>query len=250
MTWLCRAALTALLAHGIAAMADDAAPNAETGPLSRMRQKIAAGETVTLVLYGDSISEVGRSPRWNGGASAPAMNWGRCLASTLADCFPRATFTVRHFAIGGHNSYEGLGRLDGLAEFAPDVVFVQFGANDCQYHTLSPDQTYLAQKSLVDGIRHRHKCDVVVLGSGGDNPRAPFFDHLEETNKAIGRAASESGAVFVDVRAAVMKATRDGADWADYHLGHDNCHPNDAGHRVWADAVARELRKHLPPPES
>jgi lysophospholipase L1-like esterase len=204
-------------------------------------------QPLRLVMYGDSISEVGRTPSWHGGATAPERNWGAVLARRIGATYPAAAVTVQHFAIGGQNSYEGLGRLDGLRPMAPNLVLVAFGANDCGYHFLLPEETKLALVSLVRGIQQRYGADVVLCGTGGENPRQPRFRHLAETLAAQCEAANEAGVPFVAVRDAVLNATQGGERWADYHLGVDNCHPNDAGHEVWADGAWQVIRQHLPP---
>jgi lysophospholipase L1-like esterase len=215
--------------------------------LPRLAAKIAAGETVTVVLYGDSISEVGRSPTWFGGASKAEANWGPVLATMLAEAYPQATFTVKHFGIGGQNSYEGLGRLDGLGPLEPDLVLVAFGANDCGYHYLLPEETGQALKALVEGIRARYQADVVLVGTGGDDPVQPAFRHLAETLAATAAAARETATPYVDLRTPILAATENGKRWADYHTAVGNCHPNDAGHRLWARSAFAVIRAVLAP---
>jgi lysophospholipase L1-like esterase len=214
--------------------------------LTRTQHLLAESRPVRVVLYGDSISEVGRTPSWHGGATAPALNWGACLGQLLTARYPGSAFPVAHFAIGGQNSYEGLGRLDGLAAFSPDLVLVAFGANDCGYHFLLPEETQLALTTLVQGIRARVDADCVLVGTGGDNPRHPGFRHLAETLAAQRQAAQELSVPYVDIRQAVLTATADGARWADCHLAADNCHPNDAGHRLWAECAYAVITAALP----
>ena len=203
--------------------------------LPRTRQLIAEEKPVRVVLYGDSISEV--KSGWNGGASTPERNWGAVLVRRLADAYPESAFSVHHFAIGGQNSYEGLGRLNWLEPFKPDLVLVAFGANDCAHHFLQPEQTKLALSKLVAGIRERFQADVVLVSTGGDNPRKPFFRHLEETVEAQRQAAAEAKVPFVDMRAAILAATENGTRWAEFHFNEENCHPTDQGHVVWAETA-------------
>jgi lysophospholipase L1-like esterase len=203
--------------------------------LPRTRQLIAEKKPVRVVLYGDSISEVKKG--WNGGAKTPEANWGAVLVKKLQEAYPDSTFTVQHFAIGGQNSYEGLGRLDGLEAFKPDLVFVSFGANDCCHHYLIPEETKLALITLASEIRSRCGADVILVSTGGDNPLKPFFRHLDETVLAQRQAASEAGVPFLDMRAAILKATENGKRWAEFHVNESNCHPNDKGHIVWAEAA-------------
>lgn len=138
---------------------------------------LRSGQSLRVVSYGDSISEVGRTPNWHGGATCAAGNWARLFCDQLAAVYPRSTIEFIPFGIGGQNSYEGLGRLDTLAPLKPDLVIVAFGANDCGWHHLTAEQTHLALKNLVDGVRIRYGADVALAGTGGDNPLKPDMAH-------------------------------------------------------------------------
>lgn len=225
------------------------APSSETAQvaaqplLPRTEKLIAARRPVRVVLYGDSISEV--KPKWNGGAKSPQTNWGAVLVKRLHETYPGSKFTVRHFAIGGQNSYEGLGRLNGLKEFKADLVLVAFGANDCCHHYLVPEETKLALTTLVTEIRKQFGADVVLVGTGGDNPQKPFFKHLNATLAAQRQAAAETKTPFVNVRRAMLAATENGKRWAEYHINESNCHPIDKGHVIWAEAALAVIQKNL-----
>lgn len=208
--------------------------------LPRTRRLIAEGGAVRVVVYGDSISEV--KPGWNGGASKPAANWGAHLVQRMQEAWPACAFSGQAWGIGGQNTYEGLGRIDGLASLQPDLVLVAFGANDCCYHYLLPEETGLALTTLAMEIPRRFGADVVVVGTGGDNPLKPFFRHLDATIDAQRAAAAAAGVSFVDMRAAVLRATNDGRRWAAFHAGEANCHPSDAGHVVWAEAAFAAIK--------
>lgn len=227
-------ALAALCLAGVASSHGNEA-GADSMSLSRTRQLIAEKKPVRVVVYGDSISEVRGT--WRGGASAPENNWGAVLVRKLQEAHPDSEFSVHHFAIGGQNSYEGLGRLNWLEPFEPDLVLVAFGANDCSHHPLQPDQTKLALTELANSIRERFGADVVLASTGGDNPLKPFFQHLDETVQAQKEAAAAAQVPFVDMRAAILAATDNGTRWAEFHFNEDNCHPTDKGHEVWAEAA-------------
>jgi lysophospholipase L1-like esterase len=238
------------LALALAAIAcSSLAPAADTGTkvsvmsLPRTRQLIAEKKPIRVVIYGDSISEVKNG--WNGGAKTRETNWGAVLVKRLGEAYPDSAFTVHPFAIGGQNSYEGLGRIDGLEALQPDLVLVAFGANDCCHHYLLPEETKLALTTLATEITKRFGADVVLAGTGGDNPLKPFFKHLDETLKAQKEAAAEAGVPFVDMRAAVLAATEDGKRWAEFHFNADNCHPTDKGHEVWAAAALAAIQAAL-----
>ena len=234
-----------LLGNGLSAAEPAVTNPKETPPtmLPRLQQLIAGKQPVRVVIYGDSISEV--KPGWSGGAKTPEANWGAVLVKRLGEAYPGSVFTIQRFAIGGQNSYEGLGRLDGLEAFKPDLVLVAMGANDCCYHYLVPEETKLALTTLATEIRKRFGADVVLVGTGGDNPLKPFFKHLDETLAAQRAAADDAKVLFVDMRAAVLSATENGKRWAEFHFNESNCHPTDKGHIVWAEAALASLRATL-----
>jgi len=212
--------------------------------LERTRKIIADRGTARIILYGDSISEVGRTPAWFGGASCLASNYGQQLAALLREAHPQASFEAINFGVGGQNTYEGLGRLDYLAPLKPDLVVVEFGANDIGYHFLIPEETQLALRALVEGIRARHSCDVIVAGMAGSNPLAET-PRCDATLAVQRRVAGELGVPFVDLRAAILAATDNGRRWTEFHQSIGDCHPTDRGHRVWAEAILAVIQQHL-----
>ncbi len=213
--------------------------------LSRTRQRITAKKSVCVVLYGDSISEVKKG--WNGGATSPAKNWGAILVNKLRAAYPDSAFSLHHFAVGGQNSYEGLGRLNYLEPFKPNLVLIAFGANDCCHHFLEPAETKSALTALAVETTNRFGADVVLVGTGGDNPLQPFFRHLKETLEAQRAAAEAAKVPFVDMRQAMLAVTENGQRWAEYHLSEKDCHPNDRGHEIWAATAHAVLLSELSP---
>ncbi|HOS42933.1 MAG TPA: SGNH/GDSL hydrolase family protein [Armatimonadota bacterium] len=214
-------------------------------PLPHTARLLHENTPLRVVCYGDSISEVGRSANWYGGATCREANWGIRLAGLLRAAYPGAEITVRHFGIGGQNAYEGLGRLDGLAAYTPDLVLVAFGANDTGWHPLPPEATQLALHTIAQWTTERYGADVMLMSTGGDNPLRPKHTHVAETVQATRDAAAAAGAGYVDIRAAVLRATEHGTRWTDYHNGPQDCHPNDAGHRLWAETVFAALQAAL-----
>ncbi len=214
--------------------------------LTCISEKLSRREPVRLVFYGDSISTVTIDPPYFGGASCAHRHWGQLLASDLRRRFPKSQISAEHFSIGGQNSYEGLGRVDWLKPFDPDLVFLGLGANDCGWHDLPPESTRHALRTLIGTIRLRHRCDLVVLGLNGPNPLGVGWQHFEDTACAVRLAALEGAAPYVDVRGPTLAATRGGETWADFHLGRDDCHPNDRGMEVWAEAIMAVIDPLLP----
>lgn len=209
--------------------------------LPRTSEKIARKKPIRIVAWGDSISEVGRTPDWHGGASAPEKNWAQQLGVMLRGEFPGVKFTMINAGIGGQNSYEGLGRLDSMEALKPDLVLVEFGANDCAYHFLMPQESKLALTTMGASIVHRFGADIAFVATAGDNPEEPFFRQLHKMIEVTAEAARDNNAPFIDLRQPILQATANGLHWADFHLDSGNCHPNDNGHELWARAVFEGL---------
>ncbi len=205
--------------------------------LVKVGKCLASRKEVKIVMYGDSISEVGRTPNWFGGASSAEKNWGQRLGGMLRAKYPLCKFSVSNFGIGGQNAYEGLGRMDWLGQFKPDLVIIEFGTNDCAFHLLPPEVTGFAVGQMIDAIRAIHKADVMVVLPTGENPKCSGFMHLDETRCEIRKAADARDVQCVDILGNILKATDGGARWAEFHGGEKDCHPNDKGHEVWATAV-------------
>ncbi len=214
--------------------------------LPRVSEKLRNGEKLRLVSFGDSISEVGRTPTYFGGASCAGKNWASVLRDLFADAYTNSEIEIIYCGIGGQNSYEGLGRLDVLAPLNADLVIVAFGANDCGWHHLEPWQTKVALSSITEGIRARYNADVALASTGGDSPLNSKMDHLNETIETTCQVAIEQGIPYVDIRAAILKATENGNNWAKYHFNDSDCHPNDDGHKIWGEAVFTALKPYLP----
>lgn len=232
-------------AHGEKPIAASPAPPppADVSGLARIAAKLRDGKPITVVLWGDSISEVGRSARWHGGASAPDKNFGAVLVNMLRARFPKSQFKLIHGGIGGQNTYEGLGRLDALFAHAPDLVIVEFGTNDTAHHYLLPEETGQAMEEMLRKIKA--VADVVCVGTGGNAPGQKFL-HVQETIEATRAAAAKQSVIFVDIRRVMMEATGQGANWGEFHVNAGNCHPNDRGHVVWAKAIFESFIQGLP----
>jgi len=213
---------------------------ADVMQLPRFVEKLRSGGSATIVAYGDSISEVGRTPGWFGGASAADRNWAQQVGAILRSRCEDAKLIVRNFGIGGQNSYEALGRFDWLGPLDPDLVLVELGTNDCGWHPLPPECTYTAFKMLLEAMQYSG-VEAVVLGLAGDNPLSSVFQHEDATREVIRGAAQSAGAPYIDLRSAILQATDNGVRWEDYHTGPSDCHPNDRGHRIWAEAIAKAL---------
>ena len=77
--------------------------------LERTSERIARGEAVNVISYGDSISTV--KPGYFGGASCAQMNWAHHLQPLHAPNYTRAPFFATPFGVGRQKPNERLGRF-------------------------------------------------------------------------------------------------------------------------------------------
>ena len=125
------AALFAMLALPLAARGGTPAPACDApldvirlaNPLSRLTQKLAAGEPITIVAIGSSSTA-------GAGASSPGANYPSRLQAELRQRFPGHPITVFNRGVNGEEIADMLRRFDTAVVAAkPDLVLWQLGTN-------------------------------------------------------------------------------------------------------------------------
>ena len=110
--------------------------NAELGVarLPKTRQKLEAGEKVSIVAFGDSITA-------GGDASEPGLIFWERWAGALRVKYPRASIEITNGATGGDATVQGLQRLqEKVLQQKPDLVLIGFGMNDHNRKRRAPGQ--------------------------------------------------------------------------------------------------------------
>jgi acyl-CoA thioesterase-1 len=160
------------------------------------------------------------------GASRPERGYVGLLADRLRAATGRPVQVINLSRSGAKVADVVADQLSGLAHLSPDVVTVGVGANDVKRY---------------DGAEFHRDVDALVAGlpAGTFVADVPWFMH-----GAIGRTSGEAAEYLAGTAAArglpvasLYRATRDrgwGAMLTDFAA--DWFHPNDRGHRVWADA--------------
>jgi lysophospholipase L1-like esterase len=135
-------------------------------------------------------------------------------------------------------------QLPALARIRPDVVFISVGANDATHFTrrshFRRDYARLLA-GLPAGVRK-----VVLLGVPDLGAPTRLLQPLRAVAGWRGRAldddvrhlAASRHAVYVDIAGRTGPAFRSDPD---RYFAADHYHPDDAGYRLWADAVVAAL---------
>jgi lysophospholipase L1-like esterase len=138
-------------------------------------------------------------------------------------------------------------QLPELAHLKPAAVFVSVGANDATHFTWRSRFRRDYGRLLAGLPTTVHQVVLLGVPDLGSPTRLP--QPLRALAASRGRAlatdvrhlATRLGAVYVDIAGRTGPAFR---QHPDRYLAADHYHPNDAGYRMWADAVAATLAPH------
>lgn len=188
---------------------------------------------VTVCVAGDSISE-----GYNASGVVGAPPWQPPYAALVAaglEHVYRSPVTLHNFAPAGSASDAGLYTADGIAAARPHLVIVAFGMNDAGY--LDADEFGANIRALMEAIRRTAPATEFVLVSS-------MLPHPDWHYTVMGRFPAYRDALASLCGAGVVLADVTSL-WRDvlarkrvYDLtGNGINHPNDFGHRLYAQVI-------------
>jgi len=218
--------------------------------LPRVRAKLAAGEPVTIVALGDSITTYfGNLSRDRGFYPAPLeVSYYGAFASYLRLAHPEAKIRLINKGIGGEVADRGLERVErDVLSLNPDLVFVMYGANDGR--AISADGEpgrnrgpYRDQLKAIVGKIRASGADVILVAPTMSLADLAWLLPYRETARSL---AGEPGVAVLDGTLALWPVDDKVSSLGDVH-GHlarlfperDDIHPGFAGHfqmgrRLW-----------------
>lgn len=200
----------------------------EGDPLARVAAKLKAGNPVTVVTMGDSLTDV----RHNANRKT---NWPALLAEKLK-AKTKSEVRVVNPAIGGTQLRQNLVLIPRWLDPAPepDLVTVWFGGNDYDAGMRGPEFE-LACAEAVDRIRRatKGKADVLLLTT---SPTASG-DKTAELAEAVRKAAKARNAGLADTEAAFLARKDD----REKLFVADRVHLAAPGHELTAETVMKAL---------
>ncbi len=208
--------------------------------LPNLCQKLAAGEPIHYVVFGDSIS-AGYE------ASRPEFSYPECFASVMRARYPDAPIAVLNKAVGGESSVGGLKRLQhDVIALRPDLVTIAYGMND---QNRQPDgsnavpveafKRHLAE--MAAGVQAQTDADILLVTPCLPNPHWMFASsNAAAYAEAIRCVGVELSLPVADVQQAWLEELAAGKSHESLLLNNLN-HPNDYGHGVYAAVLARFL---------
>jgi lysophospholipase L1-like esterase len=217
--------------------AGDSWPKADRVCLPRCASKLAAQSPLMIVTLGDSIAA---------GANASGM-YG---AKPYQPAFPelvRCHLSERHggpvamtnLSVGGMDTAWGITQVDKVVAARPDLVILAFGMNDSAGRT-APEYQANTRKT-IDAIRQElPECEFVLVASMlGNRDWVRLKHELFPQYRVALQALCQRGIALADVTMVWSKILEHKKDWD--QTGNGVNHPNDFGHRVYAQQIAALL---------
>lgn len=194
--------------------------------LKQARAKLAGGEPVKIMAFGDSITA-------GGDATRPELIFWQRWADELQQKYPRAQVTAINAATGGDSTTQGLQRLQTkVLDQKPDLVLIGFGMNDHNKSGVPIPKFELNLKEMIARIRNETKAEVILFSAFPPNPHWKFgSQHMQDYAAATERVAREIACAYADVfnNWQTLTARKKPEDL----LGNNINHPNDFGHWIY-----------------
>jgi acyl-CoA thioesterase-1 len=198
-------------------------------------QRLAAGQPLTLSLAGDSISE-GYNASGYLGVPPHQPPYGALVADAVAQ-LGGSSVTLHNLATAGWTSDDGAADVERVAATQPDLLMIAFGMNDAGYAGAADFIVNIAR--IMEGVRATSpEVEFVLVSPMLPNPhwRYPIMERFPEYRDALARlCATATGAALADVTSLwrdllIRKSVHD-------LTGNGINHPNDFGHRLYAQAI-------------
>lgn len=213
---------------------------------ARLVDKLMAGEDITLVSTGDSITDGWSASGKSGGLIPPYCPPYNALVENFIRVAYGAKVIHHNVGVSGSNTNGGVEKLDEICSKDPDLVIIAFGMNDgCSMEPV----TYIANiNKMVSTIGERcPEACIVVVGTCLPNPEVAWSPggvsilkyHIEYADHLKEAEASWTNARFADVTTVNVEMLERKV-YQDLSGSNSN-HPNDYMHRVYAQVILRTM---------
>ena len=217
-----------------------AVPAFDAAVLPRTIQRLQARQPVSIVLLGDSISTGCNASGWAG--SAPWQPAWQDLLLLHLQAQSSAQVSLTNLAVGGTSTPWGITQVPEVLGAKPDLVLLAFGMNDSSGRPAAEYQANIA-RMIADIRQSAPDTEFVLVASMLGNAdwvtlKQDLFPAYRDALKELtgpGIALADLTTIWTEM----LKRKQD-ADLT----GNGVNHPNDFGHRVYAQVLTSLL---LPP---
>lgn len=207
---------------------------AESMGTARFMKKLKAGEAVTIVTMGDSLSD---KHHW---ANRDIL-WSEILAENIRQAY-EVDVSLVNPAVGGSQLTQGLIRMPGWIRTAPqpDLVTVWFGGNDWEAGMRGEEFKEML-RFAVDRIRRmtQGRSEILLITS---IPSLASWDDRAEMAEAVRLVAREKKTALADVDYVFHEI----GQWSDRKpqlYAWDEVHLGGYGHHVVADTAFKAIAR-------
>ena len=200
--------------------------------------KLKAG-TLKWTILGDSITDAWDGhAQSGGGASDAAHGYAKIVARWLQAKYGN-TISFTNNGTGGASVASSIPLVSQYIDGQNfDLVIIALGTNDWNTQVV-PSTFETNMNNLINTIQQNNTAEIALIGIGyfdGWQPQRSFRE--KDYNDILYKIAKQRGFRFVNP-ALEMKDAIDYGDYtfADITLAQDPVHPNDTGHRIWADTA-------------
>lgn len=212
-------------------------PTFQEQALSRTIQKLREHQPVSIVLIGDSISAGCNASGW--AEEAPFQPSFPGLLEQHLEAQYRTKVRVKNPSVSGKDTRWVLSAIDKVVEPQPDLVIVAFGMNDAAGRSA---QEYQANtKAVMARIREElPETEFILVASmlGNRNWTTLKQELFPQYRDALA-ALCEPSVVLADMTSLWTEFLKRKQDWD--LTGNGVNHPNDFGHRVYAQVLSTLL---------
>jgi lysophospholipase L1-like esterase len=205
--------------------------------LPRTIAKLREGKPVSVVLLGDSISTGCNASGW--GEGAPFQPAYQNLLKMHLESHYSTEIQLTNLAVGGTSTPWGITQIPKVVEAKPDLIILAFGMNDSSGR--SPEEYGKNISEMIAAARETcPDAEFILVASMLGNRDWTTLKHevFPEYRNELERLC-ESGIALADMTSAWEEFLRRKKD---HDLtGNGVNHPNDFGHRVYAQILSSLL---------
>ncbi|MDD4107099.1 MAG: SGNH/GDSL hydrolase family protein [Prolixibacteraceae bacterium] len=223
-------------------------PAFQESMLPQIISKLKAGDDVTIVYLGDSITKGGNASGMFG--TLPNMPiWTDMVTTALKQAYPESTISTYSASENGATTVQAIKNLRQLcSDHSPDLVIIGFGMNDGSDADITPARFQENIQSIMEmnDLLTQKTCDYILLSTSLPNQEVKLGnantqnEHSEMLFELEKRGTATTGGVVVGDMTAIHFYMLESKRFIDM-TGNNINHPNDFLVRAYAQLVCKLL---------
>ena len=220
-----------------------AVPSFDEAALPKTIQKLRKNEAVSIVLLGDSISTGCNASGW-ANVAPHQPPYQDLLLQHLKETYSQ-NITLTNLAVGGTSTPWGISRIPDVVAAKPDLVILAFGMNDSSGRSAAEYKSNIAE--MIESTREASpETEFILIATmlGNSDWVTLKHDLFPQYRDALAELV-QPGIALADMTSIWAEMLKRKKDWD--LTGNGVNHPNDFGHRVYAQVLSTLL---VPPKNS